>query len=147
MVDTTALDLANFLARNRQAGGVNAQLADALSANLAGAPSAVAPTPAVQPGLFGVGNTPSDRGDLGGGFTGGGNLLTLAAFLAGPATAVPSMIAGLVANDALGNPPSTSLFGAARSLFGREREGRRDISRPDRIRSASNREAGGGFVE
>ncbi|MGI9451153.1 MAG: hypothetical protein ACR2QH_11030 [Geminicoccaceae bacterium] len=111
------LDLSNFLARNRQAGGLNATLAEALAGNLEPRPQALAPTPVVSPGLFGIGNTPGDRGDLGGGFKGGGSLLNLATFLAGPVTAVPSLIGGLVANDALGNLPSTSLFGAARSLF------------------------------
>lgn len=147
MVD--ALNLANFVARNRQAGGINAQLANALSANLAPRPqtSALAPTPPVAPGLFGVGREPGARGDLGAGVR-GGDFLTLAGFLAGPATFPISALAGLVANDALGNNPSLSLLGAARSLGNREdRPERGRVSRPDRIRSSSNREAGGGFVE
>ncbi len=141
------LDLANFLARNRQAGGLNAQLANALSANLATSPTSLA-TPPVRPGLFGVNREPNQRGDLGGGLRGRGNILTLAGMLAGPATFPISAIAGLVANDALGNAPSISLFEAGRSLFDREESDRRGrVSRPDRIRSSSNREAGGGFVE
>lgn len=68
MVDTGPLDLANFLARNRAAGGVNAQLAEALSANLAPQAALQGTTQQngpVLPGLFGVGREPGARSEFG----------------------------------------------------------------------------------
>ncbi|MGI9489350.1 MAG: hypothetical protein ACR2RF_26370 [Geminicoccaceae bacterium] len=135
MVDT--LDLANFLARNRQAGGVNRSLAEALSANLSpqGAIPNAPPVGAV-PGFFSVRNRgPSEPG--GRPRVGGGSIAGLAAVLSGGALAFPSAIAGLTLNDALGNAPSTSLFGALRSIGGRDREtggGFREFSRGGRGR-------------
>lgn len=151
-------DLDPFLARNREAGGINALLADALSANLA-------PAPPVQPfggglgpfggsspgGLFGLGNRePNNPGERP--RPGGGSLASLAGLLAAGPFAPAAMLGGLTANDALGNAPSTSVFGAVRSLFDRDRNrgdrpDRGRVSRPDRVRSSSNREAGGGFTE
>lgn len=140
------LDLANFLARNRQAGGVNAQLANALQANLSPGPGAAPVAPPVRPGLFGVRREAGERPERP--RPGGGSLLGLAGMLTGGATVPITTIAGLVANDALGNDPSTSLVGALRTAMERgERPDRGRVSRPDRIRSSSNREAGGGFVE
>lgn len=137
-----SLDLANFLARNRQAGGVNAQLAQALAGNLAQRPANIAPAPSVAPRMFGIreaGERPERPRPP------GGDLLTLAGLLSGGATFPLTSIASLVASDALGNEPSLSLVGALREAGDRPDRGR--VSRPDRIRSASNREAGGGFVE
>lgn len=150
MVDTGPLDLANFLARNRQAGGINRQLADVLAGNLGSAPqvrepqnSAVAQVPGnLVPGMFGVGR--GDRPERP--RVGGGSALSLAGMLTGGATFPLTALAGFVANDALGNEPSPSLIGALRSVRERDRPERPSISRPDRIRSASNREIGGGFT-
>ena len=136
------LDLANFLARNRQAGGINAQLANALAGNLAPRQQ-IAPAPVVRPGLFGLGQR-SDPGERP--RPRGGDLLSLAGMFTGGATFPVTSIAGLVANEALGNEPSLSLTRALSSVLG-DRPDRGQVSRPDRVRSASNREAGGGFTE
>lgn len=140
MVD---LNLANFLARNRQAGGVNAQLADALSANFAPRSAGLAPSPSVTPGMFGIGR---GTGTAERPRPPGGDALTLAGMLTGGATFPLTSIGALVTNDAMGNAPSLS-FVDAFSRGDRDRPDRGRVSRPDRTRSASNREAGGGFVE
>ncbi len=125
-----ALDLTDFLARNRQVGGLNARLADALERNLSS--SQIQPAVRTAPGLFGVGDR-SDQGERP--RVRGGSLAGLAGVLTGGVGAFPSMIAGLALNDALGNRPSASLFGAARSLFSRDRgDSFRDIGNDRRGR-------------
>lgn len=134
MVDTGPLDLANFLARNRQAGGVNAQLADALATNLnPRMPFGATRSLPAPPGLFGAGRDPGDSPERP--RPGGGSLGALASVLSGGAFAMPSLLAGFVANNALGNSPSPSLAGAFQSTI---------RGRDDRSERGDFRDIGGG---
>ena len=119
-----------------QAGTVNGQMAPTIRAPEAAFPS--------MPNVRQPGDRPERPRP------GGGDIGALLSVLGGP-TAVPGIIGSLVASDAMGRSPDPSLLsatGVGRLISERSSDtpDRGRVSRPDRIRSSSNREAGGGFT-